>query len=127
MAFWKIKNSEPLRDFEPENGDLKEKFSLRDYINGQVLNHEYLKRNRKFLLFLVFLAFVYINNHYGVDSLLKEHLVLTKEVRELKYEAITTSAELMHMSKQSEVVRKVQEAGLDLEVLTTPPRILKAN
>ena len=119
--------SEPIRDFEPENVDLKGGISLRDIANGQILNNEYLKKNRKYLLFLVFLAFVYINNHYGVDALLKEHLVLNKEVQELKYEAITTSSQLMQMSKQSEVVSRVQAAGLDLDVLTTPPRILKAN
>ncbi len=127
MVFWKRKEREKLRDFEPETIDLQSGPSLRDFLNGQVLNNDLLKKNRKYLLFLVFLAFVYINNHYSVEALLKEHLSLTKEVKELKYEAITTSSELMSMSKQSEVVRKVQDAGLGLEVLTTPPRVLIVN
>lgn len=127
MAFWKRNKKEQLRDFEPENGEVQNGPSFREYLNGQALNNEWLRKNRKYLLFLVFLAFIYINNHYSVESLLKEHLALTKEVKELKYEAITTSSDLMFMSKQSEVVRRVQEAGLELEVLTTPPRILKSN
>jgi hypothetical protein len=125
MAFWNRKESEPIQDFEPEKGDFKPGISLREIANGQVLNNEYLRKNRKYLLYMVFLAFLYINNHYGVDALLKEHQALNKEVQELKYEAITTSSQLMQMSKQSEVVRRVQAAGLDLDVLTTPPRILK--
>ena len=127
MAFWNRHNKEKLRDFEPESIEVQSGPSFREYLNGQVLDNEWLRKNRKYLLFMVFLAFIYINNHYSVESLLKEHLALNKEVKELKYEAITTSSELMFMSKQSEVVRKVQEAGLELEVLTTPPRILKQN
>ena len=54
-------------------------------------------------------------------------MALTAELQDLKYEAITTSSELMQMSRQSEVVRRVQEAGLGLEVLKTPPGILKVD
>ncbi|PTN26388.1 FtsL-like putative cell division protein, partial [Desulfonatronum sp. SC1] len=80
-----------------------------------------------YLLFLVLLAFIYINNHYSVEKLLKEQVALTAETQDLKYEAITTSSDLMQMSRQSEVVRRVQEAGLGLEVLKTPPRVLKVD
>lgn len=125
MAFWKSKANEQLRDFEPENTEGHAGPSFRDFLNGQALDNEWLRKNRKYLLFLVFLAFIYINNHYSVETLLKEHLALTREVKELKYEAITTSSELMLLSKQSEVVKRVQQAGLELEVLTTPPKILK--
>lgn len=127
MSFWKIKDKEPIRDFEPENAEVKNGPTFREILNGQAIDNEWLRKNRKYLLFCVFLAFIYINNHYGVEALLKEHVALNKEVKDLKYEAITTSSELMFMSKQSEVVRKVEEAGLGLEVLTTPPRILNAN
>jgi hypothetical protein len=125
MALFGKKKGEALRDFEPEKGEVKGGYEPRDIITGQVLNHEYVRKNRRYLLFLVFLAFLYINNHYGVEALLKKHLVLTKEVKDLKYEAITTSSQLMHISKQSEVVRRAQEAGLGLEVLTIPPRVLE--
>jgi hypothetical protein len=33
----------------------------------------------------------------------------------------------MQMSRQSEVVNRVHEAGLDLEVLKTPPRIIRVD
>jgi hypothetical protein len=75
----------------------------------------------------VLLAFIYINNHYALEKLLKRQVALNKEVQELQYEAITTSSELMQMSRQSEVIRRVEAAGLELEVLKTPPRIIKAD
>ena len=52
---------------------------------------------------------------------------LTSEIKELRYEQITTSAELMNMSKQSEVLRRTQAEGLGLKELTEPPRIIKSN
>ena len=60
------------------------------------------------------LCLIYISNHYSVEKLLKEQVALNRELQELKYEAITTSSQLMQMSRQSEVVNRVHEAGLDL-------------
>ncbi|ASB48400.1 FtsL-like putative cell division protein [Alkalitalea saponilacus] len=102
-------------------------YTLKDFLNGQVFNSASVAKQGPFLIFLVFLAFIYINNHYSVEKLLKEQVALTREVQHLKYEAITTSSELMQMSRQSEVVRRVQQAGLGLEVLKTPPRVLKVD
>ncbi|WP_026474833.1 FtsL-like putative cell division protein [Alkaliflexus imshenetskii] len=102
-------------------------YTFKDFINGQYFSSGSLTKHWPYLLFLVLLAFIYINNHYSVEKLLKEQVALTAETQDLKYEAITTSSDLMQMSRQSEVVRRVQEAGLGLEVLKTPPRVLKVD
>lgn len=86
-----------------------------------------LEKHWSYAMYLVFFAFIYINNHYSVEKLLKEQVALNRELQELKYEAITTSSQLMQMSRQSEVVNRVHEAGLDLEVLKTPPRIIRVD
>ncbi len=115
-----------VNDFDSGNDvnlDLKG-YSFKDFINGQILSRGFLWKHFSYIVFLVLLAFIYINNHYSVEKLLKEQIHLTREVRELKYEAITTSSELMQMSRQSEVIRRTKEAGLGLEVLKEPPRVL---
>ncbi len=115
-----------VKDFDSGNdvnSDLKG-YSFKDFINGQILSRGFLWKHFSYIVFLVLLAFIYINNHYSVEKLLKEQIHLTREVRELKYEAITTSSELMQMSRQSEVIRRTMEAGLGLEVLKVPPRVL---
>jgi hypothetical protein len=118
--------SKRMKEFETENEPAKDiGYNFKDFINGQFFSKASLSQYWPYILFLVFLAFIYINNHYSVEKLLKKQVALTAELQELKYEAITTSSELMQMSRQSEVVRKVQDAGLGLEVLKTPPRILK--
>ena len=46
---------------------------------------------------------------------------LQREVKDLRAEALSTSADLMYISRQSEVYRLVREKGLNLEELKTPP------
>ncbi|MCK7534762.1 MAG: FtsL-like putative cell division protein [Marinilabiliales bacterium] len=42
-------------------------------------------------------------------------------LKELRAESLSTSADLMYLSRQSEVYRLVREKGLNLEELKTPP------
>ncbi|MBR6250538.1 MAG: hypothetical protein IKR17_05005 [Bacteroidales bacterium] len=74
---------------------------------------------------LVFFVFIYITNHLWVERDLRKVADLSKEIKELRYEQITTSAELMNMSKQSEVIRRVEAEELGLHELTEPPRIIE--
>jgi hypothetical protein len=112
-----------ISEFLPDKG-VSETVTIKDLLNGKVHASGIIKKNRGYLIFLVVLAIIYINNNFVVESLMKEQLKLSKEIQELKYEAISTSSELMKKTKQSEVIRKVQENNLGLEVLTTPPKTI---
>lgn len=115
-----------MRDFDTsENNEIGKGITFKDIVNGSFLAKSTLSNHWPYLLFLAFLAMIYINNHYAVEKLLKDQVTISQELKELKYEAITTSSELMQMSRQSEVFRRVDKAGLELDVLKTPPRILK--
>ena len=46
-------------------------------------------------------------------------------MKNLRSESITTAAELMRISRQSEVVNLVKERGMELEESTTPPKIIE--
>jgi len=79
----------------------------------------------KFYIFIVALVFLYITNHISVEKDIKRISELKNEIKDLRYESITTSSELMNMSKQSEVYRRVQAEGLGLKEQTEPPRIIE--
>lgn len=115
-----MKNSETS-----DKSDIEKGITFKDIINGGFFSKSSVSKHWPYFLFTVFLAMVYINNHYAVEKLLKDQVTINQELKELKYEATTTSSELMQMSRQSEVLRKVDAAGLELDVLKTPPRILK--
>lgn len=80
-----------------------------------------------YYIFLVGLLIIYITNNLSIEGDLRRISELTSEIKELRYESISTSSELMNMSKQSEVIRRVEAEGLNLKELTEPPRILESD
>lgn len=94
--------------------------SVKGVLEGRLLADK-LKRNMSFVLFVTFLGVVYIGNGYATEKLHRERTVLEKEVIDLRFESITAGASLMFMRKQSEVIKRVREEGLDLEESKEPP------
>ena len=121
---WRMNKITEFIQSKDEFGELKG-VSFKDIINGRIITRGLITRQMPFLLFISVLGFLYIGNHYKMEELMRKVATLNKELKELRYEAITTSSELMFMSKQSEVLKKVKSSNLELEELTEPPRILK--
>ena len=96
---------------------------LRNIVHGHVEMPDGL--SIKFLAFLVMLILIYITNNHDAEKQAKRISELTHQVKELQYEQISTQSDLMNMSKQSEVLRRVRAENLELEELTEPPRIKK--
>jgi len=124
-----MKQYSEYNEFETEKEDSEEikNFSFKNFINGQYLNNKEFTTHLPYVIFLVILALIYINNHYSIEKLMREHMEVSNQMQELKFEAVTTSSELTRMSRESEIARRVREAGLELEVLRTPPRHLKVD
>ncbi len=104
--------------------DLKS-FSFRQIIDGSLLTRQAVVRQLPFILFLALLAVLYIANRYNAMRITRQVNELQAEIRELRARSITIAAELMNLSRQSQVARMVQEKGLDLKESVTPPRVLK--
>lgn len=79
----------------------------------------------KFAVFCVFIVLLYILNHNAIESDMRREAALKKEIKDLNYERIRSSAKLMEMSKQSEVLNRMKQEGLRLQELTEPPRIIE--
>ncbi len=109
---------------EPKKGK-KRSNPLKDIITGSMLAKEAVTGQLPYIIFLVFMALVYIGNRYRTERIVSESTKLQKEVENLRSESITTAAELMNISKQSAVARMVKEQGLGLEESVKPPQIIK--
>lgn len=116
-----------IKEFIDGNDELKDlkNLSFREFLNGEIFTRSFISNQLRFILFATFLAFCYIANHYKVESQLTELSKINSELKELRSMSVTTSSELMHISKQSQVLKRIKESGLDLEPLSEPPRILK--
>ncbi len=98
---------------------------VSSFLRGTILTNDKVTRQFHFLLFLVFLALVNITNGYRSEKVIREIEVLQDSIDDLRSQSITNSAKLMNMSKPSEVVRKVEEAGLGLhEQVRAPGKIV---
>lgn len=65
-----------------------------------------------YVLFIFFLAVVYIYNSYSADKKIRQISDLKKTLKELNYEYISANSELMKKSKQNEVAKLVRDLGL---------------
>jgi len=106
---------------EPANYREEKKFSAKNLIDGSVLTRNWVVNKVPFILFLTFLAIIYIANRYHAERVVRETVKIQREVKDLRFESITTAADLMYISKQSEVARMVKEKKLGLEELVEPP------
>jgi len=78
-----------------------------------------------FLLYLTLLGIIYIANSYEAEKIIIESDRIKKELKELRYEFITTETELTSISKQSEVAKRLYPLGI--KESTTPPRKILAD
>jgi len=98
--------------------------AIRSLMDGTLLYKGMIKKNLAYIIFCSLLLVFYIGNRYKSEGQLAEIAKLEKEITNLRYESITTSAELMSLSRQSEVLRLVKSRGLDLnESVKAPQRI----
>ncbi len=86
------------------------------------INYSWIVKHIPFLVFLFFLALLYIaNGHYMVKNV-REVNQLQEKVKELHWTFLSRKSELMFRSKMSRVSEKAQPYGL--EEAETPPLII---
>jgi hypothetical protein len=106
---------------EEKTGKGKSGSFMKELLSGLIFSDIIVLKNLLYIIFLTILGAIYIGNRFHAEKITRESSRLTREVRDLKAEALSTSANLMYVSKQSEVYRMVREKGLGLEELKTPP------
>ena len=105
---------------ESENGKKISTGSILKEILSGGITSTIILRNIWYVMLITFLAAVYIANRFNAEKITRDMNRMQREVRELRAESLSTSADLMYVSRQSEVYKLVREKGLDLEELATP-------
>jgi hypothetical protein len=103
---------------EHKKTSLKE---LKDLIDGSIITRKSISKQLPFILFISFLAVLYIGNRYHAEKIIRKTDKLQVEVQDLRAESIITASELMFISKQSEVLKLVNHQNINLKesVITT--------
>jgi hypothetical protein len=116
----KKKNKVEFVDSSVERDEIKG-FSLKGIIDGSILAGTAIVKQLPFILFLVFLAMIYIGNRYHAEKMVRKVVRAREDVKNLRAEQLTTASELMNHSKPSTVEDMVEERGLGLKQPTKPP------
>src|SRR5690554_954944 len=98
--FDKIRNSEDFSDFRSS--------SIRDILNGNILTKKFIRKQYLLIILLVVLSVFYIDNRYSSEKQIKRIAELKKEIQDVKYESLTISAELMGITRQSNILRLLE-------------------
>lgn len=101
--------------------------SLKGIIDGSLLAGTAIVRQLPFIVFLVFLAVIYIGNRFHAEKMVRKTVYARDEVKNLRAEQLTTASELMNHSKPSTVEDMVKQRGLGLEQSTKPPYKIVVN
>lgn len=94
---------------------------IKELLSGSMVSEKIILQNLGYVALVTFLLAIYISNRFHAEKITRETSRLLREVKDLRAESLSTSADLMYVSRQSEVTRLVREKGINLEELKTPP------
>lgn len=114
---------EPRKERKQRNSkDFRAAKVARSFLDGSILTWDNVTRIMPFLFFLTFIAILYIGNSYIAQRTFRKIENIKSELKELRSQHISIKSELMIMSKQSEVAKRVEAFGLHESVV--PPSII---
>ena len=114
-------------EFDQSIEEKEKSFSLRDLLDGNVLTRKAVLKQSRFILLLVLIAFLSIANRNHAEKTVIQLNRLQSDVKELRARSISTSSELVRISRQSEVTHLVNRYELGLEENLEPPKKLIQN
>ena len=107
-----------------EKAELPRNF-LTQLLTEGVISKQSATDMMPFIVYLAFLAMIYIGNRHFTENTIREIDKLSKEVKELSWEFKTVKADLMLKSTQTEVAKLVDTLGLK-ESVEPPTKIVIA-
>ena len=114
-------------EFDQSIEEKEKSLSFRDLLDGNVLTRKAVLKQSRFILLLVLIAFMSIANRNHAEKTVIHLSRLQSDVKELRARSISTSAELVRISRQSEVKHLVNRNELGLEENLEPPKKLIQN
>jgi hypothetical protein len=93
--------------------------TIHNFIIGDVFSRESFFRILPYLVYLTILAIIYISNTYYAQKTFLQIEKTKGELKELRFQYISSKSDLMYLGKQTEIARRV--APLGLKASTLPP------
>lgn len=105
---------------ENKSPETKKAGILAQIITGRIFVNSNIQKHLGYIVFVFFLAVVYIGYRYKVQDTALENKKLDTEIKALHTEYINRLTELMNMSKRSEVLMQIQKRNITLKESQSP-------
>ena len=107
---------DPVKPVKKTN---KSRKAVQDFLGGDYLSQKWVTGNLFYILYLGLLAMIYIGNTYYTEKKFKNIERTKNELKELRFQYITTKSVLMFQGRQSEIAKRALVHGL--KETTMPP------
>ncbi len=103
------------------DGKKNKKVTVREVLNGRFLESDWLKRNRRLLVVIFIMLIINITVRYKSEKVIREVVTIEEELKELRSESIALAADVMKMSRPSEILERVKKNKTGLSPSKEPP------
>ena len=121
-----VKNTlESSKALASDDESRQQNITLREILGGDILNAQVIRRQIWVIVLIVGITIIYIGNRYCSQKELIEIDKLTKELRDSKYKALSSSSDLTEKCREShvlEILRTNQDSTL--HIADQPPFII---
>jgi len=121
-----VKNTlESIKALASDDESRQQNITLREILGGDILNAQVIRRQIWVIVLIVGITIIYIGNRYCSQKELIEIDKLTKELRDSKYKALSSSSDLTEKCREShvlEILRTNQDSTL--HIADQPPFII---
>jgi hypothetical protein len=117
------KNANKKTARKNETGVLSFGKLLTNIFNGTFLTSEKSVKQWPFVVFLALIGMFYIANSYVAEKKVRKIDQITRELKDLNSQYITSKAEIMFYTKQSEIAKLSEKHGI-IETKEAPHKIL---
>ena len=117
---------EAIRKFTNEDDDELNELSIKSILGGDFLMSKFMIKQIMFVIFCVALMLIYTGNRYDSqqDAVLIDSL--RGRLQDVKYNVLTQSSELMNLTRQSNVEKRLRQTPDSLlHNSITPPYLIK--
>lgn len=130
MNLFKFRQKQEKEQLKPtiidSNDDKSSVITLvREFVAGDVFLKEAVQKQFLYVLLLVVLSLVYINNRFLYERQLREIASLRNEVVDLRYRSLTISKEVKQAGRRTMIIEALKSHGSDLEEATKPIIIIE--
>ena len=100
-------------------------FSLPNVLRGDILTTRWLRQQIWWLVMVVCMAFFYVSNRYYAQKQMINNNHLKEELKEMHYDAMARSSQLMRNSRRSIIVDKLMSSNSTLAMPERQPATIE--